>query len=224
MTDESARNTPLPDKPLPNKPAGVAGLTAAERSLRKAVLWVAILNLAYGVVEFTMSRLIGSVSLAADSIDFVEDGLLNILIFFAVAWTLHRRARIGHALALIILVPAAATLVTAVLKILDPSRPATVPLTVTAIGALLVNLVCAAILVRHRHTGGSLASAAWLSARNDAFANLAILAAAAIAIGWDSGWPDIVVGVGIAYINADAGLKVWRAASRERLESKAAQA
>lgn len=214
----------MTDMPTPDGPAGVAGLTPAERSLRKAVMWVAVLNLAYGVVEFTMSRLIGSVSLAADSIDFVEDGLLNILIFFAVAWTLRRRARIGHALALIILVPAAATLVTAMLKILDPTRPETIPLTLTGIGALLVNLACAAILVSHRKKGGSLATAAWLSARNDAFANLAILAAAAIALGWDSGWPDIIVGVGIAYINADAGLKVWRAASRERLESKAAVA
>lgn len=199
-------------------------LTPSERALRKAVLWVAILNLAYGAVEFTMSRLIGSVSLAADSIDFVEDGLLNILIFFAVAWTLARRARIGHALALIILVPAAATLVTAVLKILDPTRPDTIPLTVTGIGALITNLVCAWILMSHRKTGGSLARAAWLSARNDAFANLAILAAAAVALGWESGWPDIIVGIGIAYLNADAGLKVWRAASRERLESKAARA
>ena len=209
---------------MTSRASGATGLTTAERSLRKAVMWVAILNLAYAVVEFTMSRLIGSVSLAADSIDFVEDGLLNILIFFAVAWTLHRRARIGHALALIILVPAAATLVTAVLKVLDPSRPAVIPLSVTATGALLVNLTCAAILVSHRKKGGSLASAAWLSARNDAFANLAILAAAAVAIGWDSGWPDIIVGLGIAAINADAGRKVWRAASRERLESKAAQA
>lgn len=203
---------------------GVAGLTPAERSLRKAVMWVAILNLAYGAVEFTMSRLIGSVSLAADSIDFVEDGLLNILIFFALTWTLRRRARIGHALALIILVPAAATLVTAVLKILDPTQPDTIPLTLTAFGALVVNLVCAGILVSHRKKGGSLASAAWLSARNDAFANLAILAAAAVAMGWNSGWPDIIVGIGIAYLNADAGLKVWRAATKERLESKAAQA
>lgn len=220
----TAEREPESDKAVSDKPAGVAGLTPAERALRTAVMWVAILNLAYGAVEFTMSRLIGSVALAADSIDFVEDGLLNILIFFAVAWTLHRRARIGHALALVILVPAAATLVTAVLKVLDPSRPETIPLTLTGIGALVVNLLCAWILVSHRKTGGSLASAAWLSARNDAFANLAILAAAAIAIGWDSGWPDIVVGVGIAYINADAGLKVWRAASRERLESKAARA
>lgn len=187
-------------------------------------MWVAILNLAYGVVEFTMSRLIGSVALAADSIDFVEDGLLNILIFFALAWSLSRRARIGHALALIILVPAAATLVTAVIKILDPTRPETIPLTVTGLGALLVNLACAWILATHRNSGGSLARAAWLSARNDAFANLAILAAAAIALGWDSGWPDIVVGIAIAALNADAGLKVWRAASRERLESRAAAA
>lgn len=199
-------------------------MNEADRALRTAVMWVAVLNLAYGAVEFTMSRVIGSVSLAADSIDFVEDGLLNILIFFAVAWTLARRARIGHALALIILVPAVATLVTAVIKILDPTRPDTIPLTITGAGALIVNLVCASILVRHRATGGSLARAAWLSARNDALANVAILAAAAVALGWRSGWPDIIVGIGIAYLNADAGAKVWRAASKERLESKAAAA
>ena len=199
-------------------------MNEADRALRTAVMWVAVLNLAYGAVEFTMSRLIGSVSLAADSIDFVEDGLLNILIFFAVAWTLALRVRIGHALALIILVPAVATLVTAVIKILDPTRPDTVPLTITGVGALIVNLVCASILVRHRATGGSLARAAWLSARNDALANVAILAAAAVALGWRSGWPDIIVGIGIAYLNADAGAKVWRAASKERLEFKAAAA
>jgi Co/Zn/Cd efflux system component len=191
---------------------------------RQAVLLVALLNLAYGVVEFAVSRIIGSVSLVADSIDFLEDGALNLLIFFAAAWSLHRRARIGHLLALIILVPAVATLVTAVLKILDPTRPETVPLTLTAVGALLVNLACAAILVRFRHLQGSLSRAAWLSARNDAFANIAILAAAGAALVWVSGWPDIIVGVGIAALNADAGAKVWRAASRERLVASEAQA
>ncbi|WP_062461013.1 cation transporter [Demequina soli] len=194
------------------------------QALRRAVLAVALINLAYAVVEFTVSQLIGSVSLVADSIDFLEDGILNMLIFFAAAWPLHRRARVGHALAIVILVPAAVTLVTAVVKILDPTRPETLPLTVTAFGALAANLVAAAILARHRHHGGSLAHAAWLSARNDALANVAILASAAIALAWVSGWPDIVVGVGIAALNADAGLKVWRAASKERLEAKQAEA
>ncbi|MDN4475864.1 cation transporter [Demequina sp. SYSU T00192] len=192
--------------------------------LRRAVLAVALINLAYAVVEFTVSQLIGSVALVADSIDFLEDGILNLLIFFAAAWPLHRRSRVGHALAIVILVPALVTLVTAVVKILDPTRPETVPLTVTALGALAANLTAAAILARHRHAGGSLARAAWLSARNDALANVAIIASAAIALAWVSGWPDIVVGVGIALLNADAGVKVWRAASKERLEAKQAEA
>ena len=68
-----------------------------------------------------------------------------------------------------------------------------------------------------------MARAAWLSARNDAAANLAILGSAALALAWASGWPDIVVGVGIAAINADAGVKVWRAASRERLDARRAE-
>ncbi|WP_062318194.1 cation transporter [Demequina maris] len=192
--------------------------------LRRAVLAVALINLAYAVVEFTVSQLIGSVALVADSIDFLEDGILNLLIFFAAAWPLHRRSRVGHALAIVIFVPALVTLVTAVVKILDPTRPETVPLTVTALGALAANLTAAAILARHRHAGGSLARAAWLSARNDALANVAIIASAAIALAWVSGWPDIVVGVGIALLNADAGVKVWRAASKERLEAKQAEA
>ena len=193
-------------------------------ALRRAVLAVALINLAYGVVEFTVSQLIGSVALVADSIDFLEDAALNLLIFFAAAWSLQRRARVGHALALVILVPAVVTLITAVLKIMDPSRPETVPLTLTAFGALAANLTAAAILSRHRHHGGSLARAAWLSARNDALANVAIIAAALVALAWVSGWPDIIVGVGIAALNADAGVKVWRAATKERLEAKYAQA
>ncbi|WP_084127374.1 cation transporter [Demequina sp. NBRC 110054] len=193
-------------------------------SLRRAVLAVALINLGYAVIEFTVARIIGSVSLTADSIDFLEDAILNLLIFFAAAWSVQRRARIGHVLALVILVPAVATVVTAVVKILDPTRPETIPLTVTALGALLANLAAASILVRHRHRGGSLARAAWLSARNDALANVAVIGAALVALVWVSGWPDIVVGLGIGALNADAGVKVWRAASKERLEAKQAEA
>lgn len=192
--------------------------------LRRAVLVVAILNLAYAVVEFTVARLIGSVSLTADSIDFVEDGVLNLLIFWAAVWPLRRRARVGHVLALVIFVPAVATVVAAVLKMLEPTRPDTAAVTLTSLGALVVNLTCAAILVRVRSQGGSLARAAWLATRNDALANVAILAAAGVALAWVSGWPDIIVGLAIGYLNADAGIKVWRAASAERLGAGSAQA
>lgn len=48
-------------------------------ALRRAVAWVAALNLAYFFLEFTVARAIGSVSLFADSIDFLQDTAVNLL-------------------------------------------------------------------------------------------------------------------------------------------------
>ena len=64
-------------------------------ALRRVVLTVAALNLAYFAVEFSVALAIGSVSLFADSIDFLEDASVNVLIFAALGWTAKRRARVG---------------------------------------------------------------------------------------------------------------------------------
>jgi len=184
--------------------------------LRHVVRWVALLNLAYFGVEFTVASRIGSVSLFADSVDFLEDALVNILIFAALGWSVIRRARLGMCLAAILLAPGIATLWTAWSKFNVPVPPAPVALTVTGISALAVNLFCAFLLARHRHSGGSLTHAAFLSARNDAFANLAIIGAGLVtALLWHSAWPDLIVGLGIAAMNADAAREVWNAAHDE---------
>jgi Co/Zn/Cd efflux system component len=184
--------------------------------LRRTVLIVAVLNLGYFGVEFTVAQLIGSVSLFADSVDFLEDASINLLIFFAAAWSAHRRAQVGSVLAFVILIPALTTIWTAVVKIMDPVPPAPLPLSLAAIGALLVNLSCALLLVRHRNHPGSLSKAAWLSARNDALANLAIIAVAVVTIWVQTGWIDIIVGIGIGLLNADAARTVWTQAREER--------
>lgn len=67
--------------------------------LRRVVLIVALLNLAYFGVEFAVALSIGSVSLFADSVDFLEDASVNLLIVVALAWTAESRARVGTALA-----------------------------------------------------------------------------------------------------------------------------
>lgn len=180
------------------------------------MLVVAILNFAYFGVEFAVARAIGSVSLFADSVDFLEDTSINLLIFFAVSWSAKRRATVGSALAIVILIPALATVVTAVFKIINPVPPEPIPLSLTALGALIINVSCAILLVRHRNHQGSLAKAAWLSARNDAFANLAIIAVAGLTLLIPNGWLDIVIGLAIAALNADAAVKVWRSARAER--------
>ena len=187
-------------------------------TLRRTVLVVALLNLAYFGVEFAVAVTIGSVSLFADSIDFLEDASINLLIFFAVVWSAHRRAQVGGFLAFVILIPALATIWVAVAKILDPVPPQPVPLSVAAAGALVVNVSCAFLLVRHRNAAGSMAKAAWLSARNDALANLAIIAAGVATVWFRTGWIDIAVGVAIGLLNAGAARAVWRAARAEHQE------
>jgi Co/Zn/Cd efflux system component len=183
--------------------------------LRRVVIIVAVLNLAYFGVEFSVALAIGSVSLFADSIDFLEDASVNLLIAAALAWTATARARVGMALAGILLIPGLATLWAVWLKIEAPLPPAALPLSLTGAGALAINLSCAYMLARFRAHAGSLTRAAFLSARNDAVANIAIIAAGLVTAYTRSAWPDLIVGIGIGALNFDAAREVWRAAREE---------
>jgi hypothetical protein len=58
-----------------------------DEGLRRIVGRVALLNLAYFGVEFSVALAIGSVSLFADSIDFLEDTSINFLILIALGWS-----------------------------------------------------------------------------------------------------------------------------------------
>lgn len=193
----------------------------ADKALRRVVLWVALLNLAYFGVEFSVARVIGSVSLFADSIDFLEDASVHLLILLALGWTAKNRARVGMALAFILLIPGLATLSTAWDKFIAPVPPAPAALSLAGLGALVVNLLCAFMFAHYRAHQGSLTRAAFLSARNDAIANVAIVGAGFATVYTLSAWPDLIVGLGIAAMNADAAREVWTAARAERLSVQA---
>jgi Co/Zn/Cd efflux system component len=186
-----------------------------KNELRNAIRIVALLNLAYFGIEFGVALLIGSVSLFADSIDFLEDASINALILLALTWSAPRRTVVSKILAVIILIPGLATCWMAWQKFAAPMPPAPLPLSLTGVGAFLVNFVCALILVRVRHQDGSLGLAAFLSARNDVLANAAIIFAGLMTAYTLSAWPDLIVGLGIAIINAGAAAEVYKAARDE---------
>ena len=183
--------------------------------LHRVVRIVALLNLAYFGVEFTVALMIGSVSLFADSIDFLEDASINALILMALGWSASHRAIVSKLLAGIILIPGLATLWMAWQKFALPIPPAPIPLSLTGAGALLVNFACAVLLLRVRHHGGSLGLAAFLSARNDVLVNAAIVLAGLVTSYTLLAWPDLIVGLGIAIINAGAAGEVYKAAGKE---------
>jgi Co/Zn/Cd efflux system component len=91
-----------------------------------------------------------------------------------------------------------------------------VPLSLAGLGALGINLYCAFRLARFRTHSGSLTRAAFLCARNDALANVAIIAAGIVTAATLSAWPDLIVGLGIFGLNLDASRQVYSAARDER--------
>jgi Co/Zn/Cd efflux system component len=138
-----------------------------------------------------------------------------LLILAALRLSATLRARVGMVLALILLIPGFATLWTAGMKFHSPSTPNPLSLSVTALGALAINASCAYLLAKFRNREGSLSRAAFLSARNDMLANVAMIGAGLVIVYWASPWPDVIVGLGIALMNADAAREVWRTAKSE---------
>jgi Co/Zn/Cd efflux system component len=154
------------------------------------------------------------VSLFADSIDFLEDASINFLIFVAVGWSAAGRARVGMLLAGVLLIPSLATLWMAWEKLNLPVAPDPVPLSLAGAGALTVNLACAVMLTRFRHqrqpharrVHSRPATPCWQRRHHcDGVVTAYTLSA----------WPDLIVGLAIAALNAGAAWEVWEAARKE---------
>lgn len=200
--------------------ADVHPLGIDARRLRRIVLVVALLNFTYFFVEFTVALGAGSVSLLADSVDFLEDTAINLLIFVALGWPLARRALMGKAMALAILAPATVAGVEAARRFADPVAPEVLPVVLASLGAIVVNGTSGWLLAGVRHAGGSLSRAAFLSARNDVLVNVAVIGMAAVTLWTSSGWPDLVLGCAIILIALHAAWEVWEVSEEERLAAK----
>jgi Co/Zn/Cd efflux system component len=190
-------------------------------NLRKTVLLVATLNLIYFCVEYYYGQLYDSVALIGDSIDFLEDASVNILIAFAIGWSMRKRQMTSYVLALLLLLPGIAFLWNAINQLLSPEIPAGEGMGFVGLGALAVNLSCAFLIAKHRKEEGGLVSAAYYSARNDAMANVLIIAAGLFTLRYPSIWPDLLIGIFIFVMNADAAKEILETAHKDGKEHRA---
>lgn len=205
---------------MPEMPAA-GGERFAARRTRRAVLTVALLNFSYFFVELAVAIASGSISLLADSVDFLEDTAINLLIFIALGWTLANRALMGKAMAIVILLPALFAGLEAIQRFGGPEAPDVLSVVLVTVGAILVNGTSAWIVTRVRRHGGSLTRAAFLSARNDVLVGIAIIVMAVITAWTGSGWPDLILGCGIILLALHAAHEVWEVSEEERLAAKA---
>lgn len=188
--------------------------------LKSIVARVAILNLSYFAIEFYFAQRFNSVALFSDSLDFLEDASVNILIFLSFSLAVIWRARLSYIFAFLLLLPGCSFLYNALQQISNPITPNGDGMSIVGLGALCVNIYCAIILNKFKEITGGLAKAAYFSARNDAIANVLIIIAGIVTLFWLSAIPDLIVGSMIFLMNADSARAILKAANREHKDSK----
>ncbi|MGL5137810.1 MAG: cation transporter [Beijerinckiaceae bacterium] len=188
--------------------------SAPAMSYRRALLLAAALNAVMMFVEVAGAFYANSIALMADAIDFLEDTIQYVLAVALIGLGRIPRAVFGFLTAFLMFVPGIWIAVKTVEQLLYGLPPDPLPMGAIGLLALAVNVYCAFILLPHRK-GDSAHQGVWLSTRNDAIANIAIVLAAVLTAFWGSVWPDVVVGLGIAALNLHAGILIALLAWRE---------
>lgn len=194
-----------------DKSCELEALRQRQASTLKTVLGI---NAVMFVVEFAAGLASGSVSLLADSLDMLGDAMVYGFSLHAVAQGARTKAISALLKGTIMAAFGLFTLAEVVHKLIAPAVPMSLGMGVVGLVALSANGVCLLLLWRHRGDDINMSSV-WLCSRNDIIANVVVIAAAGAVWLTGSGWPDLVVGVGIAALFLKSALTVLSGAARE---------
>lgn len=181
----------------------------------RRILWIALaINFAMFAVEIVSGLSAGSVSLLADSADFLGDTANYAISLWVLGMGLALRARAAQFKAWCMLLFGVGVLGMALWHWWAGEVPSAPTMGVIGSLALLANVAVAVMLYAYRD-GDSNMRSVWLCTRNDALGNLAVLLAALGVFGTGSAWPDLVVASIMAGLAISAAIQVLRQADGE---------
>ncbi len=189
-------------------------LTHAAPAYKRALWIVTILNVGYGLIEAGGGFLAGSQGLKADALDFLGDGTITLIGLMAIAWGPVWRARSAFAQGIFLALMGLGVLAATIYRVFVAHVPQAELMGAFGIVALVVNVICAVILLKHRK-GDANVQAVWLFSRNDALGNAAIVVAAMLVAATGTPWPDLVVAVVIAGLFLQSSWRIIASARRE---------
>ncbi len=179
---------------------------AATSPAYRRVLWLALaVNLAMFFVEIGAGFAAQSVSLLADSLDFLGDAVNYGLSVFVLGMALRWRARAALLKAASMGAFGLWVAGTTVQHALAGTVPTAPVMGMVGVLAFAANFGVALLLYRWRE-GDSNMRSVWICTRNDAIGNVAVMVAALGVFGSGTGWPDYLVAAIMS------GLALWGAA------------
>lgn len=141
----------------------------------------------------------GSTALLADSLDNLGDALTYGLSLFAVSRGASAKAKVALFKGGLIFLAACAVAAQIVYRLFVPSVPIFEVMGAFSLLGLAANSACLFLLWRHRKEDVNMSSV-WECSRNDIASNLSVFIAAGAVWLTGSGWPDIVVAIGLLWL------------------------
>ena len=167
--------------------------------LKKVLFWVLFINFGMFIVESVSGLIAHSNALLADSLDMLGDAFvygISIAVLFK-----HPSVRAKGSLikGITMLLLGVSVVGENIYKIVNPIIPVGGIITAIGLLALLANATSFALLWKHKAKDLNVRSA-WICSRNDVMANIGVIIAGLLVAKFDSMWPDITIGLIIAFI------------------------
>jgi len=180
----------------------------ALRERQRGTLQIVLVINAVMFLVIVVAALYGnSTALLADSLDNLGDALTYGLSLYAVSRGTAAKAKVALFKGGLIFLAAFAVSAQIVYKLFVPSMPLFEIMGAFSLVGLAANSICLFLLWRHRHEDVNMSSV-WECSRNDIATNLSVFVAAGAVWLTGSGWPDIVVALGLVWLLMRSAIRV----------------
>ena len=183
------------------------------------VLWIILaINAVMFVVEFSGGIKAASLSLTGDSLDMLGDALVYGCSLYVIKKGKKAQARSAILKGSIMFITAIAVFARATYQLFAQTVPTVQLMGEIGILALLANLICFLLLIRHRNDNINMSSV-WLCSRNDIIANISVLLTAGLVLLTNSFLPDFILGLLLTVVFAQSAGKVLQKARAELISN-----
>jgi Co/Zn/Cd efflux system component len=183
------------------------------RSEQKLLIILLIINgLMFGL-EFTVGIIAESTALIADSLDMFADAMVYAVGLYAVGKSLQTKVNAAYLNGILQVILGMSVLLDVMRRLTLGSEPDSFLMIILGILALIANLICFGLLIRHRKGEIHLRST-WICTRNDVIANVGVLIAAGLVGLFHSPLPDLIIAFLIAGVILHGGVQILREAKQ----------
>jgi Co/Zn/Cd efflux system component len=189
-------------------------VSALHTRQRRILIIVLVINAATFLMMVFAAMISGSSSLLSGALDNFGDAITYALSLLVVGASGAAKARVAVFKGFLIFGAALAVAFQIGWRILHPETPVFEAMGIAALLNLAANLLCLRLLTPYRE-GDVNMSSAWECSRNDVSEGFAVIAAALAVWAFESGWPDLVIAIGLLVMFLRSATRVLRGAWQE---------